>query len=216
MERQVAEQGHQKKEQAIVKSQKQNVPIKEKKEETKETPLQTKDQTSNLTQEKKPETNQEKQTKPVIKKEKATVSGKDLPLSYKTSGAICRFIKNKNPQKAIELLELVIRQKASIPMRGEAAHKKDQKNGYCRGKYPEKTAGYFIKLLKSLIANAKTNNLDAEKIVITLAKADKASNPIRGTTRLSAGRKKFKRAHIFIEVKEKTEKVNPEKNKKTN
>ena len=201
MERQVAEQGYPKKEQPVAKQQKQNLPAKEKKEEKKETKIEEKSKV----EEKKPE-------KTIIKKEFAVVYGKDLPLSYKTSGAICRFIKNKNPQKSIELLELVIKQRMSIPVRGEAAHKRDQKNGYARGKYPEKASKFFIKLLKSLIANAKTNNLDTEKIIITIAKADKASNPMRGT-RLGFGRKKFKRAHIFMRVEEKKDKKQEEKKK---
>ena len=188
MERQVAEQGYQKKDQSVVKQQKQNPQVKEKKEDKK---IETE----------KPKT-EVKPIKPIIKKEFATVQGKDLPISYKMAGAICRFIKNKNPQKSIELLELVKNQRMSIPVRGEAAHKRDQKGGYSRGKYPTKSTEFFIKLLKSLIANAKTNNLDTEKIIVTIAKADKASNPIRGT-RLSLGRKKFKRAHVFIKVEEK-------------
>lgn len=209
MERQVSEQGFKKKQVSENKpKQNQAVPqkiVQEEKKEIKENPVQ--ENTSEAkTQEKKSEINQEnKPTQPKIKKEFVIVRGKDLPLSYKTSGAVCRFIKNKNPQKAIELLELVIQKKLAIPYRGESAHKKGMRYGYSRAQYPEKASNYFIKLLKSLVANAKNSNMDAEKTIITIAKADKASTPMRGT-RMGFGRKKFKRAHVFLEARESKEK----------
>jgi len=205
MERQVAEQGFQKKQVSENKpkqNQNPNMPVNEEKKEIK----QEKEQ---KTEEKKPET---KPTTPKIKKEFVIVQGKDLPLSYKTSGAVCRFVKNKNPQKAIELLELVIQKKIAVPYRGESAHKTEMRNGYSRGQYPEKTAGYFIKMLKSLIANAKNSNMDTEKIVITIAKANKAAVPMRGT-RMGFGRKRFKRAHVFLEARERKEITKQSKNK---
>ncbi len=229
MERQVAEQGYKKKSPSENKPQKQNLPVKEKIEEKKKevdtektSKPQEKTQTSIPSKDEKPKTEEKKEEpkkveKVLVKKEFALVYGKDLPLSYKTSGAVCRFIKNRNPQKSIELLELVQRKRISIPVRGEAAHKRDQKKGYARGKYPEKTSKFFIKLLKNLIANAKVNNMDTEKIIVTIAKADKASNSIRGT-RIGFGRKKFKRAHVFIKAEEKKDKTNKKlsKNKAQN
>lgn len=205
MERQVAEQGFKKKQPNV--NPQANAPKQVKQETKKE---EQKPQTTPKIEEKKPETKTEKS---IIKKEFAIVYGKDLPISYKMSGAICRFIKNKNPEKCIAQLELVKAQRMSIPVRGESPHRRDQKKGYARGKYPAKSTLYFIKLLKSLIANAKVNNMDTEKIIITIAKADKASNPVRGT-RLSLGRKKFKRAHIFIEAREKKDKTKQGENKK--
>jgi ribosomal protein L22 len=209
MERQVSEQGFQKKQVSENKPKQnlnQNIPVKEEKKEINQ---ETKEQ---KVEEKKTET--KPVTQPKIKKEFVIVQGKDLPLSYKTSGAVCRFIKNKNPQKAIELLELVIKKKIAVPYRGESAHKKNQRNGYARAQYPEKTSGYFIKLLKSLIANAKTSNMDTEKIIITIAKANKAAVPMRGT-RMGFGRKKFKRAHIFLEAREKSENMDKKAKSKT-
>jgi len=210
MERQVSEQGFQKKQVSENKPKQNpnhNAPVKEEKKEIKQEIKEQK------IEKKKPETKPEiKTTQPKIKKEFVVVQGKDLPLSYKTSGAVCRFIKNKNPQKAIEQLELVIIKKMAVPYRGESAHKKNQRNGYARAQYPEKTSGYFIKLLKSLIANAKNSNMDTEKIIITIAKANKAAVPMRGT-RMGYGRKRFKRAHVFLEAREKSENLN--KNIKT-
>jgi large subunit ribosomal protein L22 len=242
MERQIAEQGHKKKSVSEIKPQKQN-PMKEVKRETEEKKTEvkeekkdvevktgTKQETKEPKKEEKPEKKdekiEEKQIKESkkeekrIKKELAYIYGKDLPLSYKTSGAVCRFIKNKNPSEAIKELEQVIRMKRAIPFRGEVPHRKGLKKGYARGRYPIKTSEYFIKLLKSLISNAKTNLLDTEKIRIVIVKADKASSPIRGT-RMAYGRKRFKRSNIYIEVKEvdikhhKDKRLN-EKKEKTN
>lgn len=214
MERQIAEQGHKKIETVLTKNkpQKNNPSINE--DIQKKEKQIIKEEKSEKTEEKKETKELKKQESPGIKKDYAVVYGKDLPISYKTSGAIGRFIKNKNPKKALDMLNLVVEKKISIPVRGESPHRKDLKHGFARGKYPKKSSKYFIKLLKSLIANAKNNGLDIEKTIITIAKADKASNPVRGT-RMGFGRKKFKRAHIFIRAEEKKEKINSEKTKQT-
>ncbi len=159
---------------------------------------------------------EKKEIKPekIVKKELAYVRGLDLPLSTKTSMAICRFIKNKNPSHVIRALEQVTKLQIAIPFKGETPHRKGFNKGYARGRYPIKTSEYFIKLLKSLISNAKTNNLDTEKIIIKIAKADKASSPIRGT-RMGYGRKRFKRSNIYIEVREKTNSNKDNKQTKT-
>jgi ribosomal protein L22 len=144
----------------------------------------------------------------------AYVYGSNLPVSTKTSMALCRFIKNKNPSQMIFALEKVQNMQIAVPFKGEIPHRKGFKEGYARGRYPLKTSGYFIKLLKSLVSNAKTNNMDAEKIIVTIAKADKASSPVRGT-RMGFGRKRFKRSNIYIEAREKTKNKHNEKNKKS-
>ena len=195
MERQVAETGFsggkEKLNQASknIKKEKQNFPVK--KEEVKENTNEIKEKTETKKAEVKPqeskevkEAKEEKTTekveqkketkKPEIKtkKELAKVAGKDIPLSTKTSGAICRFIKFKNPEEAIKQLERVQIKKLAIPFRGEIPHRKGFRGGYARGRYPVKAAGYFIKLLKNLISNAKSNNMDTAIIRITIAKAD--------------------------------------------
>lgn len=150
---------------------------------------------------------QEEQKKPAEKAEKqkprkdyAKVSGKDLSISTKQSAAICRFIRGKNPQEAVFMLENVVSQKVAIPFKGEVPHKKNLNRGFSGGKYPLKASGVFIKLLKSLIANAKNNAIDIETLKITLAKANQASRPIK-PTRMAYGRKKFKRTHVELEAR---------------
>lgn len=126
----------------------------------------------------------------------------NLPISTKKAVAICKVIKGKNPKEAIKLMEEVIALKKSIPMTGEIPHRKKghRITKHAQGRYPVRAAKYFIKILKQAIANAVQKGLDEDKIYINKAKADK------GETIYKPGRfhgRKFKRTHLYIEVKEK-------------
>lgn len=210
MERQVAEQGFKsgkEKQHQTGKSQanknvkeKQNI---QKKEEPKpiENNIEEKKQEVKTEKTDKAEKKEIKKPEVKIKRNVATVKGKDLPISTKTAGAICRFIKFKNPEEAIKQLEKVEIKQLVIPFRGETPHRKGLRGGYSRGRYPIKTAQYFIKLLKSLNSNIKNNNMDEAIVKITIAKADIASRPTK-PTRMAFGRKKFKRTHVYIEARE--------------
>ena len=127
-----------------------------------------------ITDSKKPEIQKKEVQK--IKKEKAVLNSKNVPVSTKYSSDICKFIKTKSIETAIKDLEQVLSHKKAIPMRGGYGHKKSAK-GFASGsgKYPEKATGYFIKLLKSLSANAAANGL--EKPIITEAFANRGSKP---------------------------------------
>ena len=141
---------------------------------------------------KKPDT-----SKPKIKKDKAIVNGIGFPISAKYSVAICRFIKRKKIETAIEELEEVLKKKRAIPMRGEIPHQKGLKKfASGSGKYPKKATEQFIKILKNLQANANVNGL-AEPI-ITTAIANFASRPFG-----KFGRWRRKRAHVKIIATEK-------------
>lgn len=152
------------------------------------------------------EKEKKEETKPEIKKELkeetkiVRVRGLNLPISTKHAIAICNFIKGKNPSRVITLLENVIKKKIAIPMKGEIPHRKNMPKGKVAGRYPSNASKEFIKLIKNLIANANTKGINAEDLVICIAKADKASRPYRAT-RIAYGRKRFKRSHILIEAK---------------
>jgi ribosomal protein L22 len=139
----------------------------------------------------KPKTEVKK--KEVPKKTEAIVNAMNLPLSTKYSVAICKFIKRKKIEDAISDLEQVLVHKKAIPMKGEIAHRKGK---IMSGKYPKKSAEHFIKLLKSLLANANANRLDNP--IISDAKANLASRPFG-----RFGRIRKKRTHVTIEAKEK-------------
>jgi large subunit ribosomal protein L22 len=145
----------------------------------------------------KPETKKEK---PKIKGQDAKVIGRDIPISTKQSVAICDMIRGQRPSRMIEKLELVLKKKMAVPMKGEIPHRHNMPKGKVSGRYPQNASREFIKMLKNLIANAGIKNIGSDELIITLAKADKASEPYRGT-RMAFGRKFFKRSNILIEAK---------------
>ena len=134
-----------------------------------------------------------KSEKEVPKKAEAMVNVINLPISTKYSVSICKFIKGKKIESAIADLEQVLVYKKAVPMKGEIPHRKGK---IMSGRYPKKATEYFIKLLKSLLANSNTNRLDNP--VIAEAVANLASRPFG-----RFGRIRKKRTHVSIKVKEK-------------
>jgi ribosomal protein L22 len=164
---------------ALVKKEEK---IEEKKEETK---VEQKEEKKEITK---------KQEKKIAKKNEAIVNGVSLPISTKTSAAICKFIKGKTIEKAITDLNEVLKFKRVIPMTGEIPHKKGK--GVMSGRYPLKAIGYFIRMLKNLQANAAVNGL--EEPVIVEAIPNRASLPYG-----RFGSIRRKRTHVKIKVAEK-------------
>jgi len=124
------------------------------------------------------------------KKTEEIVNGRDLHLSPKYAKGLCGFIRNKDIDKAIMDLELVERLKKPVPMKGEYAHQK----GIAGGRFPVKGAGIFIRLLKSLKANAIAQDMELEKFKI-FCTSGKAPEPYK---RFGQGR--MKRCHVIIKL----------------
>ncbi len=139
---------------------------------------------------KKPEKEIKKKDIKKTKKTEAIVNGKNISISTKKAVAICKFIKGKKIENAIKDLEQVIILKKAIPMVGEIPHRKGKIGP---GRYPQKTAKYFIILLKSLAANAS----DLEEPIICEAIPNMASRPYG-----RFGRIRKKRTHIKIIARE--------------
>lgn len=176
-------------------------------EELKENPKSTekqekKEEKPEIKPETKPEAKEAKEIKPKFIEGNAIVRGRDLTISTKHAVAICDFIRYKNPDYAIALLERVLNGELAVPMKGEIPHRKRGllPKGKAAGRYPIKASRTFIKLIKSLVANANIKGLDAATLKITLAKADKASRAHK-PTRMAYGRKRFKRSHVTLEAK---------------
>jgi ribosomal protein L22 len=157
------------------------------------------------------EKTEKKEIKKVQKKEefkpkdKAVANGFSLRISPKQAIAICKVIRGKSPEAAIERLEAVVAGKRAIPMANlEVAHQKGK--GLAGAKYPRNACLAIINVVKQVGANAVVNGI--ENPVITIAKADQASAPYR-----RAGRK-AKRTHIHIEVMARSQGV-PIKSNKT-
>jgi len=142
---------------------------------------------------KKKEIKKSKKNVKKVKKTEAVVNVKNIPISTKHSVAICRFIKNKNINDAIKYLEQVVLKKKAVPMKGEIPHRKGK---MMSGRYPKKASEHFIKIIKSLEANAYENGLDEPVIVEAIANFAERPYGRFGTTQK-------KRTHISIKCKEK-------------
>lgn len=144
-----------------------------------------------------------------VKKDEAVVNGISFPISTKDSVAICKFIKNKPLDKAIEDLEQVEKFKKVIPMNKGFPHRKGK--GIMAGRYHTKPVGFFIRALKDLKANANMNSIDEPIIVEAIP--NRASRPYG-----RFGRVKRKRTHIHIKVMEKSKlkELHQKKQKKKN
>ena len=140
---------------------------------------------------------EKKKTQEKRKKTEAIVMVKNIPISTKHSAAICKFIKNKKIDGAINDLEAVLKFKKVVPMRGEIPHRHGK--GMMSGRFPKKASENFIKLLKSLKANSNYNGLEDPIIVEAVANIGE-----RPFGRFGAVRKK--RTHIKIVAKDITEK----------
>ncbi|MFW6283204.1 MAG: uL22 family ribosomal protein [Minisyncoccales bacterium] len=144
-----------------------------------------------------------------IKKTSAKVNISSAPISTKDSISICRFIKNKSIDNAINNLEEVLNKKRAIPMKGEIPHRKGR---IMSGRYPKKASEVFIKALNSLKANSENNGI--KEPIILSAIANFASRPMG-----KFGRTKKKRTHIYLTSIEKSElkkKTNKKKIKSKN
>jgi len=151
--------------------------------------------------EKKVEKPKKKQpAKAVVRKYEAVVHGKSLPISTKYAVAIAYFIKNIRIDEAMENLEKVMKKQMAVPMKGELAHRKGLRldgKKMMSGKYPLKASKYFIKLLKTLNANATINGMELENTKITEVIANKAPKQLH-----RGGSMEHKRTHVMIKVKE--------------
>lgn len=161
-----------------------------------ETPIQKEDKKETKPEKEKVEETKEKkpiQKKEKVKKDEAVVNGIRLPISTKVSVEICRFINRKAIDKAIVDLEEVLKFKKAVPMRGEIPHRKGK---IMSGRYPMKATNHFIRMLKTLKANANVNGI--EEPIIIEAIANKASRPYG-----RFGAVKRKRTHVKIKAIEK-------------
>ncbi len=130
------------------------------------------------------------------RKTEAVINAYNTPISTKYSMAICKFIKNKKIRDAIVDLEQVSRLKKVIPMKREIPHRKGKR--IMSGRFPKAASKEFIKILKSLSANAVYNNL--ENPIIAEAVANIGIRPYG-----RFGRVRKKRTHIRIIAKNKND-----------
>lgn len=144
------------------------------------------------------------------KEHMAKALGTALPISFKQSVEICRFIKNRNVEEAKKILHNVAEKKAAVPFKRynwDLGHKK--KLG--PASYPEKASKEFIRLIESVEANAQFKGLNTSNLIITHVSAHKAGKTWHFGRKT---RRKMKRTNVEIVVEEK-KKVQEGKQEKT-
>ncbi len=154
------------------------------KKETEDKPLEKVSKTE------EPKKEVKKVEKKVVKTE-AIINGKRLPISLKDSIAIGNFIKNKSIEDAIADLQMVLKKKKAVPIKGEFPHRKGK--GMMSGKFPINASSHFITLLKSLSSNCTNNGMDLDKTRIVSVIPNKAPQQLH-----RFGSTKFKRTHVTI------------------
>jgi len=135
----------------------------------------------------------------------AKAVGVAIPVSYKQSYEVAKFIRGKNVQLAKKMLQDVVDMKRPVPMtrfHGDTGHK----HGMAAGRFTINTCGFILKLLKSAESNAQFKGLSTANLIVKHIAAQ------RGPTTFRYGRHKrrqAKRAHVEIILAE--QKATPKK-----
>jgi large subunit ribosomal protein L22 len=99
---------------------------------------------------------------------RASVREKDI--SHKHAREVAKMMKGMSIEKARDYLQDVISKKRAVPFRrfnNEVGHRSDP--GVMSGRYPQKTAKEFIKVLDNLEANAEYKGMDLDRLKIISA-----------------------------------------------
>lgn len=90
-------------------------------------------------------------------------------ISRKHSREVALAIKGLSIEKAREYLESVIAKKLAVPYRrynNEVAHRSNIRDGFFAGRFPQKTAKEFLRLLDNLESNAEYKGMDLDRLRI--------------------------------------------------
>ncbi len=118
--------------------------------------------------------------------ETAKAMGKELHISRKHAHEISSTIKGMKIDVAKRYLEDVAALKQAVPYKrftGNIPHRK----GMCTGRYPQKAAKEFLKVIKNAENNAEYKGLDSENLKITHI-ATKKGHTYRGRFPRAQGR----------------------------
>lgn len=109
---------------------------------------------------------------------------REKAISHKHAREIAVTIKGMSIEKARDYLMDVVKIKRAVPFRrykNEVGHKSD--TGVMSGRYPQKAAGEFIKLLDNLESNAEYRGMDLDRLRIVNATVHKGRKIKRFTPR---------------------------------
>ena len=113
--------------------------------------------------------------------------GHELHISPKHSREICRAIKGMQTGQARKYLEDVTVLKQAVPFKRHNDSMGHRRGPMAAGRYPQKAAKEFIKLLVNAEANAEYKGLDSDHMRITHI-ATKQGRVIRGYRPRARGR----------------------------
>ena len=128
-------------------------------------------------------------------KDVARAKALNLSISTKHGVEISNFLRYKRTDLAKKLMEEVIELKRAVPFRRfdqDLGHKA----GMSGGRFPQKAAQEFLRLIKTAEANAQVKGFDITSLKIVKLVANKAAIPMTG----SRLRYATKRTHLEIEV----------------
>jgi len=115
---------------------------------------------------------------------RAAIREKDI--SHKHSREVALAVKGMSIEKAREFLEGVIAGRVAVPYRrynNEVAHKSNIMDGFSAGRFPQKAAKEFLKLLDNLESNAEYKGMDLDRLRIVSAVVHKGTKLERFTPR---------------------------------
>lgn len=107
---------------------------------------------------------------------RASLREKDI--SHKHAREIAVAIKGMSIEKAREFLENVVARNIAVPYRrynNEVAHRSNIQDGFFAGRYPQKAAREFIRLLDNLESNAEYKGMDLDRLRIASAAVHKGT-----------------------------------------
>jgi large subunit ribosomal protein L22 len=137
------------------------------------------------------------------KEHMARAIGMSLPISFKQSVEICRYIKNKDVSEAKKILQDTIEKKIAIPFKRynwDLGHKK--KTGPAR--YPKNASKEIIKLIENVEANAQFKGLNTSNLIIAHVNAHKSGKAWHFGRKT---RRRMKRTNIEIIVEERVKEL---------
>jgi len=111
---------------------------------------------------------------------------REKDISHKHAREVALAIKGLQIEKAREFLENVISKKIAVPYRrynNEVAHRSNIRDGFSAGRYPQKTAKEFLKLIDNLESNAEYKGMDLDRLKIVSAVVHKGTKLERFTPR---------------------------------
>jgi len=119
----------------------------------------------------------------------ARAMGRELRVSPKDAAEVCRQIRGKPLEKALDYLERVIEGKQAVPYKRyyrKLAHQKSLQ-GWHSGRYPVKACEAIIEVLENARNNAKYKGLDEDSLFVRHISVRKGFT-IRGFRHRARGR----------------------------